>query len=108
MNKSECLFCRKKNFINKNNIKNNFNKKYFYLINCKECNISYVSPLPTQDDLNKLYAFDDYYKKYYFEHKTNETEYSQFLNYIQPFLSTKSKILDYGCGEAYEFLKKKV
>ena len=109
MNKSVCLFCRKKNIINKNNIKTIFNKKYFYLVNCKECDISYVSPLPTLDDLNKLYAFDDYYKKYYLEHKTNETEYSQFLNYIQPFLSTKSKILDYGCGDGslMSFLKKK-
>tara|TARA_B100001029_G_C15002275_1_gene418846 strand:- start:103 stop:975 length:873 start_codon:yes stop_codon:yes gene_type:complete len=109
MNKSVCLFCRKKNIINKNNIKTIFNKKYFYLINCKECEISYISPLPTLDDLNKLYSFDDYYKKYYLEHKTNETEYSQFLNYIQPFLSTKSKILDYGCGDGslMSFLKKK-
>ncbi len=109
MNKSECLFCRTKNIINKNNIKTIFNKKYFYLVNCKECDISYVSPLPTLGDLNKLYAFDDYYKKYYLVHKTNETEYSQFLNYIQPFLSNKSKILDYGCGDGslMSFLKKK-
>ncbi len=110
MNISECLFCNKKNKSYKKNLtKTTYNMKIFYVVNCFNCKISYISPVPSADDINKLYSYDNYYKKFYLLQKVNNEDYYFFYKNTKIFFNSSKKILDYGCGDGnlINFFEKK-
>ena len=92
-NDPECLFC------GSNTTKNTcfedtiFNEKAFSYLQCKQCGLIYVNPLPTLEDYIKMYPVE-----YQGDIKTEySNEYDSLIRKIKK-IAPGNKLLDYGCG----------
>lgn len=102
MRNKNCLICKKKKFIPAFPFNTNFNEKFFYYQKCVNCNFVRIFPNPNEKDFKKLYDDQNYHKKFYSNIDTKE--YIDSVKYIQKFMKSKKKILDFGFGNG-NFIK---
>lgn len=88
-----CLFCESANYKNTPYQDTVFNNKLFKYIKCSNCSLVYVTPLPEQDDLIKMYPIE-----YQGDLVTVSTE--KYVDLLQRIKQTGNftHVLDYGCG----------
>lgn len=90
---SSCIFCNSSAFQISPFEDTIFNSKRFIYITCSKCKLVQVDPLPTDDDLVKMYAMD-YYS---FKKLLPSSIYDDILNQIKKLGDFKT-VLDFGCG----------
>ena len=93
-----CLFCKKQNYNNSFVYNLEYHNKNYCYYKCAYCKILFIDPLPTIDDLDKIYN-SNYYGKYYCKELKNEKEFNFFYKKIYKYLIKDQLILDYGCGD---------
>lgn len=89
----KCLFCENTSYKKTAYEDTLFNHKVFEYIQCSNCKLVYVSPLPNYDDLDKMYPVNyqgELVKKTTGCYDKLFTLINQHGNY--------TTILDYGCG----------
>jgi 2-polyprenyl-3-methyl-5-hydroxy-6-metoxy-1,4-benzoquinol methylase len=89
----KCLFCNSESFTSSPFEDTLFNDKRFEYKTCTSCQLVQVDPLPTLQDLTKMYAMDYYGLKKV--HPSNE--YDTIFSQIKQLGDFKS-VLDFGCG----------
>lgn len=88
-----CLFCENTTYKKTAYEDTLFNHKIFEYIQCLNCKLVYVNPLPGHDDLVKMYPVS-----YQGELVTKSTGcYDKIFNLINQY-GNYTAILDYGCG----------
>jgi len=77
----------------------------FSILRCGECGLFVQSPLPLQDDLNKVYNSPEYWRRPYFSNCGKDYKrddkiqmYENALRKIEQLSSKKGLLLDVGCG----------
>jgi len=77
----------------------------FSILRCNECGLLIQSPLPSQDDLNKVYNSSEYWNRPYFSNCGKDYErddkiqmYENALTKIEQLSPEKGTLLDVGCG----------
>jgi len=88
--KQKCIICNTESFFIKS-----INK--FNIFKCIGCGLEFTHPMPTMRCLENFY---NQYCDFRAQNKVIERNAVRNLNFLQSefFLSSKSKILDYGCG----------
>ena len=76
-----------------------FNDKTFGYMECRDCGLIFIDPLPGPDDYNRMYE-KSYHDEFYFK---EAPDYSGWLQLFERFSQEKS-VVDYGCGDG-AFLK---
>jgi SAM-dependent methyltransferase len=101
-----CLFC---NSVSTKIIlipKNNFNAKVFSYLKCKNCNLVFIDPIPTDEDLELMYPPS--YQQGVAKQTTNNAKKMPGLRF--PYLlhldllkknGAHKKIVDFGCGNGH-------
>jgi len=104
-----CPICDSVNFSNYISIKDRvFNENSFNLVKCK-CDLIYINPRPTLDELSK------YYSSNYFPHKKSKSYFDKIYSFVQKITfywkksiinkySSKGTIIDIGSGKG-EFVE---
>jgi len=69
-------------------------KNYSY-IGCPNCGTAYLSPLPGEEDLKKIYTKDAYHDVFYPE---IDNRYEKSVHLLGKYCSGKKNLLDFGCG----------
>lgn len=98
------------NLCNSNKVYKKFNLTEFDVLQCKSCDLVFLSHIPDEEELIRLYSSDYYLKreKYYFDNIVTNPESGKFDENIEAFSSGleklnslkpgKGKLLDIGCG----------
>lgn len=90
----KCLFCEHTGYKDTPYEDTIFNSKTFKYLQCANCGLVYVSPLPDSDDLTKMYPVE-----YQGALKTTPTGmYDRLFEQINKTGGTYTTLLDYGCG----------
>jgi 2-polyprenyl-3-methyl-5-hydroxy-6-metoxy-1,4-benzoquinol methylase len=90
-----CKICGSKN------IKTLFVKDNIGLTQCKNCNVMFTYPEPTEQQINDFYNKQNYFK-HWFEYKNIKLQTdSERLNKILEFNKLNGNLLDFGCGIGY-------
>lgn len=90
----KCLFCQHPKYKNTPYEDTVFNNKTFKYIQCTNCGLVYVDPLPNADDLTKMYPVE-----YQGALVTKVTGfYDNLFEQINKTEGNYTTILDYGCG----------
>jgi 2-polyprenyl-3-methyl-5-hydroxy-6-metoxy-1,4-benzoquinol methylase len=102
----ECLFCQSKKVSPSFLPSTSFNKKVFDYQQCEQCNLHFIHPIPTQDDLLEMYPpsyqagvdptiLTDPYQKLI------GLRYSYGYQFdLLKEINFKGRMLDFGCGAA--------
>lgn len=90
---TKCLFCNSESFADSLFEDTIFNSKRFEYITCNSCYLIQVNPLPSLDDITKMYSMD-YYE---FKKVRPSNEYDSILSQIKQLGNFKT-LLDFGCG----------
>lgn len=100
----KCKVCGSKEIYNK------FSLNDFDVLQCKKCNLAFLSQIPTKEELKELYSSNYYLerKEYYFKNIITNPESGKYNDNIKAFSSGlkklnslkphKGKLLDIGCG----------
>lgn len=69
-------------------------------VECEQCTLIYAWPLPSSEEINKLYP-KEYYQSY-IDDITNRSSYTRnHFHKMQPQLNKPGRLLDLGCGIGY-------
>ena len=74
-----------------------FNNKEFGYLQCGQCKLIYIDPIPTKEDYAAMYS-DEYHDAFYFASE-QPADYNFLLPLLAPYRTTDT-MLDYGCGDA--------
>jgi 2-polyprenyl-3-methyl-5-hydroxy-6-metoxy-1,4-benzoquinol methylase len=78
------------------------NKNVFTLVKCKSCDLVYLNPIFSENDLNKFYGTNFYsgYKNYFINKISKIISFLTIKSFFKIFRKYKSKgkVLDVGCG----------
>ncbi len=99
MNKQiECPLCGKKDF--KLTLKKDDLNKYYNLVECKNCGLVFINPLPTDEELKEYYNFEYSVPEYQRLKIIKKAE--KILNLLEKFgLKKNSKILEIGASHGF-------
>ena len=93
-----------------NTVYKKFSLKQFDVLQCKDCNLVFLSQIPTETSLKNLYSSDYYLgrEEYYFNNLITNPErgkvteniesFSAGLKKLNSFKREKGRLLDVGCG----------
>lgn len=102
----KCLFCDSKNISNSYLPSTYFNKKQFDYKQCNTCDLLFINPIPTSEDLEKMYppsyqdgVIEDIQKDPYKKLIGLRFSYGYQFDLLRK-LNFKGRMLDYGCGSA--------
>lgn len=100
MEKVNCNIC------GKNDTKKLARKNGFNIVKCRECGLVYINPRPTEDELEKLYSFKNYYRTMLnpYQEKMVLRSKKRRLDFIEKYVKNRGRILDVGCATGL-FLK---
>lgn len=102
-----CLFCKSSSFKGSYLPSTVFNGKRFDYLRCKNCSLIYLSPIPTEEDLLKMYppSYQDGVDRSILEdpsHKLIGLRFSYAKHFdLLSSVGFKGKMLDFGCGNAH-------
>jgi 2-polyprenyl-3-methyl-5-hydroxy-6-metoxy-1,4-benzoquinol methylase len=108
---SKCPLCKSGLFLNHAEITDYaVSQETFILCRCSSCQLLFTNPRPNQDQIGPYYNFPEYYSHedkaknitQWIYQKVRNYSISNKVKFINQ-LSTKGKLLDYGCGTG-EFL----
>lgn len=71
-----------------------------HAIQCKNCRVIYCHPLPTSEEVNRLYP-KKYYQSYLDDIARRNAHTQGHFRRIQPWLNKPGRLLDLGCGIGY-------
>jgi len=104
-----CPFCNSKQYKKSFYPKLDFNVKLFEYICCKECSLTYINPMPNEEDYSKMYPTsyqndevdeevqEDWYQKL----PGLRFSYGYQFDLIRKYAGENATVLDYGCGNAH-------
>lgn len=94
---AQCPICENKSYTHSFPFETFWNKKIFQYLKCKNCKCTYVHPLPTDKDFEKMYNKEAYHDVHYKNNDINN--YKRSLSFLSQFSNNKKTLLDYGCGD---------
>jgi 2-polyprenyl-3-methyl-5-hydroxy-6-metoxy-1,4-benzoquinol methylase len=104
-----CPFCKSAHSKNSFYPKNDFNDTVFNYITCKECDLTYLNPLPNGGDYDKMYP--PQYQNNKVAHEVLKNPYDKLpglrfsygyqFDLIKKYTGNNASIMDYGCGDAH-------
>jgi 2-polyprenyl-3-methyl-5-hydroxy-6-metoxy-1,4-benzoquinol methylase len=92
---SKCLFCENKDSVPAYYPIILFNNKEFEYKKCTNCQLVYITPSLSNEDLRLLYSLE-YHEEFYFTGNHEFKVQKRLLETYKP----SGKVLDYGCGDA--------
>ena len=94
---AQCPICENRSYTHSFPFETFWNKKIFQYLKCKNCKCTYVHPLPTDKDFEKMYNKEAYHDVHYKNNDINN--YKRSLSFLSQFSNNKKTLLDYGCGD---------
>jgi len=73
-------------------------KKYAYK-KCSSCGTTYISPLPSGEELEKIYSFESYHNVFY--HEPAAEKYKKSVKTLMQYAGERKTLLDFGCGAGF-------
>ena len=95
-----CLLCESSEFGSCYHPPTLFNSKYFYYHQCRACKTVNIYPLPNEEDLQKMYSFEQYHSKYYAGSDHVSDSQDKAISVLRKYIPS-GKVLDYGCGSGF-------
>ncbi len=73
-----------------------WNGKRYDWLGCRKCGSTTVDPVPLPQELEVIYAWENYHSRHYAE--VDETRYQRSLSILAHHRPTRARLLDFGCG----------
>jgi 2-polyprenyl-3-methyl-5-hydroxy-6-metoxy-1,4-benzoquinol methylase len=74
-----------------------FNGTEFFYFKCAVCGSTFVSPVPSQADFEKMYSVENYHDCHYREIRT-DGHYSDSIQFLKQNCAGRRSVVDFGCG----------
>lgn len=98
VDKISCPICNNKNF--EMILKKDDLSKYYHIVKCKNCDLVFINPLPTEEDLNKYYNTEYAVPEYQKIKLVKKAK--KILNLLKKYrLSSNSRILEIGASHGF-------
>lgn len=68
----------------------------FFYFHCEHCGCTFVDPVPTSEEFERMYATDTYHDVHYSD--TSTTRHDDSVRFLEEHASRGARVLDFGCG----------